>query len=164
MSKIKDWHPRQNNKNLLHTHKDQRRDLFITNENRSKKSSPRMGWSRVSGTVKILILHLPFITWRSKEGKVDWWIKSQKLHEFKEKDNNSVLFWYYTQKKENLLFIQNILMPTISSHINLFRISNINQTWFRTCQDRLRYNFKNRDWITVSNKNKTITTHHWQEW
>ena len=37
--------------------------------------------------------------------------------------------------KKSLLFIHNILMPTISSRIHLLRITNINQTWFRTCQD-----------------------------
>ena len=37
-------------------------------------------------------------------------------------------------KKESLLFIQNILTPTIYYNIHLSIISNINQTWFRTCQ------------------------------
>ena len=39
-------------------------------------------------------------------------------------------------KKESLLFIQNILTPTIYYNIHLSIISNINQTWFRTCQDK----------------------------
>ena len=39
----------------------------------------------------------------------------------------SKFFVGITYKKEILLFIQNILMPTISSHIHLFRISNINK-------------------------------------
>ena len=45
-------------------------------------------------------------------------------------------------KKEGLLFILNILMPTISSHIHLFIISNIKQTFFSTYQEKLRYHFK----------------------
>ena len=39
-------------------------------------------------------------------------------------------------KKEILLFIRNIFIPIISSHIHLFRISNINQTWFRNYQEK----------------------------
>ena len=35
------------------------------------------------------------------------------------------LFVGITYKKESLLFIHNILIPEIFSHINLFRISNI---------------------------------------
>ena len=46
----------------------------------------------------------------------------------------SKLFVGITRK--SLLFILNFLMPIIYSHIYLFRILNINQTWFRTCQDR----------------------------
>ena len=38
-----------------------------------------------------------------------------------------------------------------SPQIHLFRISNVNQTWFMNCQDKLRYHLKNRDWKTVSN-------------
>ena len=39
----------------------------------------------------------------------------------------SKFFVVITYKKEILIFIQNMLMPTISSHIYLFRISNTNQ-------------------------------------
>ena len=39
-----------------------------------------------------------------------------------------------TYETESLLFIQNILMPAVFSHIHSFRISNINQTWFSNCQ------------------------------
>ena len=62
----------------------------------------------------------------------------------------SKLFVGITYKKESLLFIHNILMPTISSHIHLFRISNINQTWFSTCQYKWIYHIKNRYWRKVS--------------
>ena len=37
-------------------------------------------------------------------------------------------------------------MPTVSSHIHLFRISNINQAWFRTCQDKHNTELKKQIW------------------
>ena len=48
------------------------------------------------------------------------------------------LFVGITYIKIILLFIHNILMPTISSHIHLFIISSINKSWFKTCQEKLR--------------------------
>ena len=38
--------------------------------------------------------------------------------------------------KKLLFFILNVFIPGKNSHIHLFRISNINQTWFRNCQDK----------------------------
>ena len=137
--------------NSSRTNKGQRVDSFRKDENKGKKSISRMGWFCYSRTVEFLNVRWPFIMWWSKEGQVDWLIKIQKLSEFKEKDNNKVLFLVLHTKKESLLFIQNILIPTISSHIHLFRISNINQTWFRTFQDKWKYHLKNRNWRTVSN-------------
>ena len=125
------------------TNKYQRGHSFRTDEKKGKKSIPRMGWFSASGTVEILHVRWQFIKRISKEEQVDWWIKLQKLRAFKEKDNNQVLYWYYIQK--TLLFIQNILMPIISSHIHLSRISNINQTWSRTCRDKRRQHLKNRN-------------------
>ena len=58
-------------------------------------------------------------------------------------------------RKESLLFMQNIFMPKISSHINFFRISNIDQTWFNTCQKQRRKRLKNRDFRTVLNSKYT---------
>ena len=126
------------------TNKNQRGDYFRTDTKRGKNISPIMGWFCASGIVEILNVRWPFIKWRSKEGQVYWRIKLQIFCTFKEKYNKQVLCWYYI-----LLFIQNILMPTIYSHIHLFRISSINQTWFRTCKDKWRQHFKNRYWRTV---------------
>ena len=50
------------------------------------------------------------------------------------RNKTSKLFVGITYKKEILSFIQNIFIPKIYSCIYLFRISNINQTWFRDCQ------------------------------
>ena len=44
------------------------------------------------------------------------------------KINTTSKFLLALHSKESLLFIQNILMPTISSPINFLRISNIDQT------------------------------------
>ena len=44
------------------------------------------------------------------------------------------LFVGVTYKKRKFIIHPELLMPTIYSHIHLFRISNINQTWFSTCQ------------------------------
>ena len=52
------------------------------------------------------------------------------------RNTTSKFFVGIKSKKESLLFIQNILMPVIYYYIHLFTISNINQTWFRTCQDK----------------------------
>ena len=146
--KWKDGHPHQKKRISSRNNKDQKGYLFITDEKKGKKSSPRMEWFCASVIVEILDVCWLLITWWSQEGKVDWWIKLQKLRTFKDKDNKQVLCWYYLKK---LSFILNFLMPTIYSHIHLFIISNINQTWFRTCQEKWRYHFKNRDCITVSN-------------
>ena len=120
-----------------------------TDENKGKKISPIIGWFCASVTVEILNVRWPFITWRSKEVQVDWSIKLQKLHAFKEKDKKQVFCWYYIQKI--YLFVQNILMSTIYYHVHLFRTSNMDQTWFGTCQEKFIYYFKNRYWWTVSN-------------
>ena len=82
------------------TNKYQTVDLFRTDETKGKKSIPRMELFRASGTVEILNLIWPFITWWSKEGQVDWQIKLQKLRDFKDKYNNKFLCWYYMQKKK----------------------------------------------------------------
>ena len=119
--------------------KYQRGDLFIRDENIGKKSSPRIGGFCASVTVEILNVRWPFITWWFKEGKFYRWSKLQKLCAFKEKSNKQVLCWYY---KKKWLFILDFLIPTIYSPIHLFRISNINQTWFRTCQENWRCHFK----------------------
>ena len=52
------------------------------------------------------------------------------------KRNTTSKFFVGIKFKKRLLFILNILMPKISSHIHLFIISNINQTWFNTCQEK----------------------------
>ena len=57
-----------------------------------------MGSSCASGAVEILNLRQPFITCISKEVQVDWWVKLQKLHVFKEKDNKQVICCYYIKK------------------------------------------------------------------
>ena len=94
------------------TNKDQRGYSFRTDGNKGKQIRPIMGWFSPSGTVEILNVRWLLITFRYKEGQVDWWIKLQKLHAFKDKDNNQVLCLYCIPKKESLLFIHNILMPT----------------------------------------------------
>ena len=132
--------------------KYQRGYLFRTGGNKGKNSSPRMGWYRASITVGIFNVSWPFITRWSKEGQVEWWIKLQKMRAFKEKDNNKVLCFI---SKKSLLFILKVLMPTIDSHIHLLRISNINQTCFRTCQDKWIYQLKYKYWRTVSNAKYT---------
>ena len=129
MRKWNDVHPHRNNKKLLQN-QQRLKKRFVYNR-RGKKSIPLMGWFRDSGAVEILNVRWPFITWISKEGKFDLWIKLQKLHAFKEKCNRQIICWYYIK---SLLFIQNIFMPKISSCIHLFRISNINQIWFRACK------------------------------
>ena len=53
------------------TNKFQIEDSFRTDEKKGKNISPRMGLFWASGTVEILNVRLPFITWRSKEGQVD---------------------------------------------------------------------------------------------
>ena len=67
--------------------KYQRGDLFRTDENIGKKSSPRMRWFYDSGTFESLDVCWPFIAWWSKEVQVYWWIKLQTLPPFKDKDN-----------------------------------------------------------------------------
>ena len=59
--------------------KYQRVDFFITDSNKGKNISPRMGWFLASGKVEILNVRWPFIKWLSKEVKVDWLIKLQKM-------------------------------------------------------------------------------------
>ena len=119
------------------TNKDQRGDKFRKYEKKGKKSIPRMGWFRSSGPVEILNVRWPFITWLYKYGQVDWWIKLQNCIRLKR--NTTIKFFVdITLKKESFWFIINILIPTMSSHIHLFRSSNINQTWFRTCQEKWR--------------------------
>ena len=137
MSKVKNGHPRQKTKISSRTKKYQIEDFFITNEKKGKKIRPRMGWFRSSGKVEILNVCWPLITLRSKYGKSDRWTKLHKLNAFKDKDNKQVICWYY-KGEESLLLILNTLMPTIYYHIHLFRISSINQTWFRTCQEKWR--------------------------
>ena len=142
--------PIKTTRSYSRTNKYQREDSFRTDENKGKNNIPRMGWFCASVTLEILNVCWLFITWRSKEVQGDWWIKLQKMRVFKEKYNKQVICWYYI-KKWSLLFIQNILMPAIYSHVHLLRISNINQTWLRTFQDKWIYHLKNRDWRTVSN-------------
>ena len=48
----------------------------------------------------------------------------------------SKLFFGITYKKINFIIHPEYLMPKISSHIHLFRISNINKTWFRTYSEK----------------------------
>ena len=60
-------------------------------------------------------------------------------------------FFVGITKKIKFIIHPECLMPTIYFHIHLSRISNINQTWFRNCQEKWRYHLKNRYWITVSN-------------
>ena len=82
------------------TNKYQRGYSFITDEKRGKNNSPRMGWFCASGTLEILNVRWPFILLWSKEGKVDWWIKLQKLRAVKEKDNKHVDCWHDIQEKK----------------------------------------------------------------
>ena len=58
-----------------------------------------MGWFHASGRVEIIYVSWPFITWWSKEGQVDWWIKLQKC--MKSKGIKKIkLFVGITDKKE----------------------------------------------------------------
>ena len=136
------------------TNKYQRGGLFRTDKKKGKNINPWMVIFRASGTVKIHNVCWPFIAWRSKEGQVDWWIKLLKRREFKKKYNKQVLCWYYI-KKRRFIINHEFLMPTISSHIHLFRISNIHKTWFRTCQNKRRKHLKNRYLRKVLNSKYT---------
>ena len=51
-------------------------------------------------------------------------------------ETTSKFFISITKIIKSVLFILNVLMPTIYYHIHLFRISNINQTWISTCKDK----------------------------
>ena len=79
-----------------------------------------------------------------------------------ERQQASSLLEFIT-KKEGLFFMHNTMMPTISSHIHLFRISNINQTEFRTCK-KIKKALKKYIGEQCRTENTPNTTHHWQEW
>ena len=103
------------------TNKDQSGDYFRIDEKKGKESSSRLGNFVLQEQLKSLM----YID-RSSHGdpnkdKFIDELKFIKLREFKDKENKQVLCWYYT-KKGGLLFIQNNLMLTISSHIYLLRI------------------------------------------
>ena len=51
-------------------------------------------------------------------------------------NTTSKFFVGITYKKIKFIIYPGFFMPIISSHIHLFRISNINQTWFITFQDK----------------------------
>ena len=100
MSKWKDGNTLWTNKKLLQNLQRPQGYLFWTDENKNKKSIPWMGLFCASGTVEILNVHWPFITWRFKRGQVDWWIKLQNIHASEEKDKREVLCWYYIQERK----------------------------------------------------------------
>ena len=80
--------------------KGERGELFRKYKKKIKTSRPRMGWFRYSGRVEILYVSWPFIKWWCKEGKVDWWIKLQKMYAIKETTKKQILCWYYKQTKK----------------------------------------------------------------
>ena len=84
------------------TNKDQIGYSFRTDEKKCNKSSPRMGWFCASGTVEILNVRWPLITWRSKEVQVDWWIKLQNCMRLKRK-TTSKLFVGIAYKKRKFI-------------------------------------------------------------
>ena len=128
--------------------KYQRGDLFRTDEKKGKKSSPRMGWFCASGTVEILNLRWPFITWWSNEGQVDRWIKIQKLLAFKDKENKQVLCWYYIKK-----FIIHPKFFDANSIISDPFIQNLKlkPNMVHDLSRQMKISLKNIYWITVSN-------------
>ena len=71
--------------------KDKGVESFRKDEKKVKTSIPRMGWFRYSGWVEILYVCWPFITWWSKEGQVQWWIKIQNIYVIKENTKKQVL-------------------------------------------------------------------------
>ena len=77
--------------------------------------------------------------------------KNCKCMRFKMNTTSKFLLVLYS-KEESLLSMRKNFMPTISSHVHLFIILNIYQTYFNTCQQKCRKCFKNRDFRTVFNR------------
>ena len=134
MRKWKDGHAHWNNKKFLHNQQKPKRKFVLEQMKRGVKRSAQEWDDFVLQEQLKSLMYVDRSSGRYlKKDKLIAELNFKNFMRLKERQQASSSLLLHT-KKESLLFIQNILMPTISSHIHSFRISNINQTWFRTCQ------------------------------
>ena len=98
------------------TNKHQIGYSFRTYGKKGKKISPRMVWFHASGTVEILNVHWPFITWSSKEWQVHWWNKLQKLRALKRKTISKFFVGIKYKKKQFIIHPKYFDANNIFSH------------------------------------------------